>query len=76
VRSSFLVVLFVTAALGGFYVEFGTGDVNEVHVQDASEWCEQRDGDLVLSNVIGTHGGLHCHLPNGTAVHVRERGVS
>lgn len=38
----------------------------------SQEWCENHNGTLANSNVIGEHGGLHCELPNGTSVHMHE----
>lgn len=35
------------------------------------QWCEDNGGDLMNHNVIGHHGGPHCHLDNGSTYHVR-----
>lgn len=48
------------------------GDSFHDYNERASDWCEDRHGDLYNARVIGPHGGLHCELPNGTHVHMSD----
>ena len=41
-------------------------------VRESGEWCDQHDGDLYNAQTLGSHGGLHCELPNGTNVEMDE----
>lgn len=41
-----------------------------VQTTDPAAWCEVHGGELYNSRALGNHGGLHCGLPNGTAVHM------
>lgn len=47
-------------------------DEMRAYVNDSQDWCEAEGGELVNAQVMGEHGGLHCHLPNGTSVHMHE----
>lgn len=44
----------------------------EKHVEKSSQWCDAEEGELSNSQVIGSSGGLHCELPNGTTYHMSE----
>lgn len=70
VMSVVVVVLFAVVGFQLFQVA-ASEDVKEF-AERSTEWCEERNGSLANENVIGEHGGLHCHLPNGTSVHMDE----
>lgn len=36
------------------------------------DWCEDRGGEVHNAMVLGSHGGLHCELVNGSTVHLNE----
>jgi len=42
----------------------------DIEREHSVEWCENHNGTVSISNVIGSHGGFHCELPNGTVKHV------
>ena len=66
-KATVIGVLVLTLALSGAYFTFLTDDVDREHT---AEWCQEQGGKVSISNVIGSHGGLHCELPNGTVEHV------
>lgn len=68
-----LVVALAIAAFVGFQVVSGVMEYhNSDYMNESAEWCEDHNGELVNSNVFGSHGGLHCDLPNGTSVHMSD----
>jgi hypothetical protein len=56
----------------GSVADAATDPETEQYIEDSAAWCEDRDGVFYQANVIGPHGGLHCRLPNGTTVHLRN----
>lgn len=72
--ASLATVLVVAAVIVylGMAVMGASGAQMKEYVQASEEWCDAQGGDLVNSQVIGPHGGLHCELPNGTSVHMWE----
>lgn len=64
------IAVVIVVATGGQLVL--SGDYIRESVEDAAEWCDNHDGKLVNSNVVGDHGGLHCELPNGSTVHMDD----
>jgi hypothetical protein len=71
-----LVLVLVVASLT---IMVGHDVVTEMDAQIVSEmaaWCDQHNGTLANSNVIGGHGGWHCQLENGTTVHMNETNLT
>jgi putative hemolysin len=67
-----LLIAVVVIGLMVSSVTGASGDRLERYFNASEEWCHERGGELGNSNVIGPHGGLHCELPNGTSVHMRD----
>ena len=75
VDSYSFVVFAVTLALAG-YVGFqvvgaATSDDMQAYMEQSEDWCEERNGTLVNVNAVWG-GGLHCDLPNGSTVHMKN----
>lgn len=66
-----LTATLVVVGIAGFVGADIADDVAD-YTQSASDWCDDHDGELHNANVIGSHGGLHCELPNGTTVHMSD----
>lgn len=66
----FLVVVAVVAFVGLQVVDAATSAKAKMYVEQSEQWCQGRNGELYNARVIGSHGGLHCELPNGTTVHM------
>lgn len=62
-----LTLVLASLAMAVLLLGFPMADVQRDH---SVEWCENHDGEVSYSNVIGSHGGFHCHLPNGSVEHV------
>jgi len=72
-----LLIVLTMAVVSGFVGyhaihSFATSEEMQNYVNESAEWCEDHNGELVNSNVIGSHGGLHCEFNNGTSVHMNE----
>jgi hypothetical protein len=57
-------------AIGVLVFQTAGGGGMNAFVAESAEWCSEHGGVLYNANVIGSHGGLHCDLPNGTSVHM------
>jgi len=66
----------VTVAIAGFVgfqvVDTVTSQETKDQIEMYENDCADRNGELVNSNVIGGHGGLHCEFDNGTSVHMKN----
>lgn len=67
---SLFIALFVAVTVGAMLFVAQSGDIRE-YAEASEEWCEDRGGHLVNVHAV-VHGGLHCHLPNGTSVHMTD----
>ena len=68
------VAAIVTIAFSLGLLPYLSGPTETVEQQE--QWCLERNGSLHHANVFGSHGGLHCELPNGTSVHMHEVNVT
>jgi hypothetical protein len=63
--------LLVIGLVGVSVVGHVMSDSTQAYINQSEQWCNSHNGELVnVQAVIG--GGLHCDLPNGTSVHMRD----
>ena len=68
-----LIIGVAIAGLVGFQVVGAvTSEEAVTSYEQAEQWCNDHNGELYNAQVVGSHGGLHCTLPNGTSVHMHE----
>lgn len=72
--SSIAVAALVTVAFAVGLLPYLSGPTASFEAEQ--QWCLERNGSLHWANVVGSHGGLHCQLPNGTSVHMHDVNVT
>lgn len=66
-------IITVTVVIGQIAV--AVDSVDEEYFEAADAYCEQELGpeaELVNSQVIGDHGGLHCEGPDDEFIHLHD----
>lgn len=66
-------VLLISAFVGGLVIT--NGDEYRLESEASEDYCQQELGENATTYnamVVGEHGGLHCHGPNGTVIHLHD----
>jgi len=74
--SLFVVTLAIAGLVGSLVVDTVTSQETHDQIEMYENDCTDRNGELVNSNVIGNHGGLHCELDNGTLLHYHDMNIT